>query len=60
MEKTYISAQGRIGKIIISRIKPGSELLTEIVKIVKKYKINTGFIPTLLGGLVDTRLISMK
>lgn len=55
----YYSAEGKQGKIIIARLKPGQELVEGLSKILKEKKIKAGYIPVLLGGFKNLKIVSM-
>jgi predicted DNA-binding protein with PD1-like motif len=52
--------EAKFGKVIVARLEHKKEIIAEIKEICKKKGIKSGFIPTLIGGLAEAELISMK
>ena len=55
----YISAEGKQGKTIIARLKPGYEIVSSIQQVLLKEGIKAGYIPVLQGGFKNLKLDSM-
>jgi len=55
----YISAEGKQGRVIIARLKPGQELVEGINLLLRDKKIKAGYIPVLLGGFKNLKINSM-
>jgi predicted DNA-binding protein with PD1-like motif len=55
----YFSAEGKQGKTVIARLKPGYDLLQSLSELLIEHHIQAGYIPMLLGGLKNLKLISM-
>lgn len=55
----YISAQGKQGRTILARLKPGHELVQSLHQLLREHDISAGYIPVLQGGFKNVKLISM-
>ncbi|SRR5579884_2552270 len=55
----YLSVEGRQGKTVIARLKPGYDLLQSLGQLLTEHGIQAGYIPVLLGGFKNIKLVSM-
>jgi predicted DNA-binding protein with PD1-like motif len=55
----YLSTEGKQGKTIIARLKPGYDLLQSLSLLLTDHHIQAGYIPLLLGGFKNLKLVSM-
>ncbi|MBO0782903.1 MAG: DNA-binding protein, partial [Ktedonobacteraceae bacterium] len=53
------ATEGRQGRTFIARFKPGNELVSSVHQFLVEKGIRAGYIPTLLGGFKNLKLISM-
>lgn len=58
MNDKFISVEGKQGRTIIVRLKPGQDIVEGITKILIEKKIKAGYIPILIGGFRKLKLIS--
>lgn len=57
---SYLSAEGKQGRTIIARLKPGQDLLKGITNILVDKKIKAAYLPVIVGGFSDLKIISME
>jgi predicted DNA-binding protein with PD1-like motif len=55
----YISAEGKQGKTIIARLKPGYDIFQSLDQLLVEHGIQAGYIPVLQGGFKNLKLVSM-
>lgn len=60
MKKGYLTAEGKQGRTIVARLKPRQEVITALNEIISQHGIKAGYIPTLLGGFKNVKIISPK
>ena len=60
MSERYIVRSGRPGRVIVARVKPGSDLLRSLRKIAAEEGITSGFIVSGVGLLKRARLRNCK
>lgn len=56
----HYSAEGKQGRTIVARLKPGQDIVAGITSVIEKHNIKSGYIPVLLTGLKQLRIISMN
>ena len=54
-----LSTEGKQGRTIIARFKPGQELVLALTKFLQKKHIRACYIPVLLGGFKNLKMNSM-
>lgn len=60
MADRYIVRSGRPGRVIVARVKPGSDLLSSLQKIAAEERITSGVIVSGVGLLKQARLRNCK
>jgi len=60
MKKKYLAIEGKQGRTIIARLKPGQEIVAGITAILRDKKITAGYLPVIAGGFKKLTLVSMK
>ena len=55
----YISAEGKQGKTIIARLRPGHDIFQALDQLLVEHGIQAGYIPVLQGGFKNVKLVSM-
>lgn len=56
----YVAAAGGIGRVLIARLRPGSDLIAGIRKLCTDFNIKNGYIPSCIGALYKTRYVYGK
>jgi uncharacterized protein len=54
-ETTFLSEEARMGRLIVGRILPGSDLVTGIEEICKKHKVRQAMIIGTIGSVVNPK-----
>jgi predicted DNA-binding protein with PD1-like motif len=55
----YISAEGKQGRTVIARLKPGYDIFQALDQLLVEHGIQAGYIPVLQGGFKNLKLVSM-
>jgi predicted DNA-binding protein with PD1-like motif len=53
----YISAEGEAGRLLIVRLKPGSDFISSVKQVCQDHNIVNGYIGTCMGSLATARYI---
>jgi uncharacterized protein len=55
----FIAAEGKQGRTVIARLKPGQDLMQGLEQLLVEREIHAGYIPVLQGGFKKVKLVSM-
>lgn len=53
----YSGAEGRSGRVVVVRLRPGSDFIEGIKQACRDYKIRNGYIGSCIGGLRQSRFL---
>jgi uncharacterized protein len=54
---SYVAAEGKPGRTIVARLKPGSDLVNSLKQICADYDVKNGFISSCIGSLFESKFI---
>ena len=60
MNETISAAQGRLGRVVVLRLKPGTDLLDGIQSACERYGIHNGVILSAIGSLARVRYCDVE